>query len=121
LIHPFSLAARSLAAHLKPTAAALSLTPLPPPSSAQTPIITMLATSGGFVAICPKKEVELGADKLIHRADHAEELLKEIEFPCSKAVTNQYAHLCGGALRAINPNSSMTMAEHDTCAAVFKG
>ncbi len=81
----------------------------------------MLATSGGFVAICPKKEVELGADRLIHRADHAEELRKEIEFPCSKAVSNQYAHLCGGALRAINPNSSMTMAEQDTCAAVFKG
>jgi len=81
----------------------------------------MLASSGGFVAICPKKEVELGADKLIHRADHAEELRQEIEFPCSKAVSNQYAHLCGGALRAINPNSSMTMAETETCAAVFKG
>lgn len=86
-----------------------------------TPPTNMLATGGGFVAICPKKEVELGADRLIHRALHAEELRQEIEFPCSKAVTNQYAHMCGGALRAINPNSSMTMAEMDTCAAVFKG
>jgi hypothetical protein len=85
------------------------------------PVHVMLQSSGGFVAICPKKEVELGADKLIHRAVHAEELRQEIEFACSKAVSNQYAHLCGGALRAINPNSSMTMAEVDTCAAVFKG
>lgn len=81
----------------------------------------MLLSSGGFVAICPKKEVELGADRLIHRADHAEELRQEIEFACSKAVSNEYAYLCGGALRAINPNSSMTMAQADTCAAVFKG
>lgn len=73
------------------------------------------------MAICPKKEVELGADKLIHRADHAAELKAEIEFPCSKAVTNTYAYLTGGALRAINPNSSMTMDETETCAAVFKG
>lgn len=73
------------------------------------------------MAICPKKEVELGADRLIHRALHAEELKQEIEFPCSKAVSNQYALMCGGALRAINPNSSMTMAEMETCAAVFKG
>jgi hypothetical protein len=81
----------------------------------------MLATGGGFVAICPKKEVELGADKLIHRADHAAELQAEIEFACSKATSNDYALLPGGALRAINPNSSMTMAQTDTCAGVFKG
>lgn len=81
----------------------------------------MLATSGGFVAILPKKEVELGADRLLHRADHAAELAAEISFEAAKAVTNEYAHLPGGALRAINPNSSMTMAHNDTCAAVFKG
>jgi hypothetical protein len=71
----------------------------------------MLPSSGGFVAICPKKEVELGADRLIHRACPS---TQEITFECPKAVTNTYATLPGGALRAINPNSSMTMAQSDT-------
>jgi hypothetical protein len=81
----------------------------------------MLLASSGFITICPKKEVELGADRHLHRAVHAEELKKEIEFDCPKATGNQYAYLPGGGVRAINPNSSMTLAETENLIAVFKG
>lgn len=110
----------------------------------------MLLSSSGFVTICPKKvraarvgrrqhlinscsadpqprplrltqEVELGADKHLHRADHAEELKQEIHFAAPSATGNQYAFLPGGAVRALNPSSSMTLAETSSCIAVFKG
>lgn len=65
--------------------------------------------------------MELGADKHLHRADHAAELKQEIQFETSTVSGNQYAYLPGGAVRAINPNSSMTLAETSNCIAVFKG
>ena len=67
------------------------------------------------------QEVEFGADKHIHRADHAEELKQEIQFDAPSATGNQYAFLPGGAVRALNPSSSMTLAETSNCIAVFKG
>lgn len=111
----------------------------------------MLLSPSGFVTICPKKvrrpsstaqllslvqctllgsrssivasvqEVELGADKHLHRADHAKELKQEIQFEAPSATGNQYAFLPGGAVRALNPSSSMTLAETTSCIAVFKG
>ena len=81
----------------------------------------MLISSSGFVCICPPKSVELGQDSKLHRADHQAELHQEVEFPVAKASSNTYAYLPGGGVRAINPNSSMTLHETETCIAVFKG
>jgi hypothetical protein len=83
--------------------------------------LDMLLSSSGFVCICPQKSVELGQDSKLHRADHQAELHNELEFPVAKSSTNTFAYLPGGGVRAINPNSSMTLHETETCIAVFKG
>eukprot|EP00775_Hariotina_reticulata_P010545 gene10545-10705_t len=79
----------------------------------------MLLASSGFVTICPKKELDLHTAD--HRADHAAELKAEISWDAKGATGNEYAFLPGGAVRAINPNSSMTLAQQAECIAVFKG
>jgi len=79
----------------------------------------MLLASSGFVTICPKKELDLHTAD--HRADHAAELKAEIGWEAKGATGNEYAYLPGGAVRAINPNSSMTLAQQAECIAVFKG
>lgn len=83
--------------------------------------VKMLMQQSGFVCICPPKSVELGSDAKLHRSDHQAELHAELEFDCPRATTSTYAYMTGGGVRALNPNSSMTLAQSETCIAVFKG
>jgi hypothetical protein len=77
--------------------------------------------ASGFLCICPVKSVELGDDGAFHKAEHTAELHAMLEFEHECVASDRYAYRPGGGVRVLNPSTSMTLGETDTCIAVFKG